>query len=251
MRTLAGICLPTFLLTLLLASRALAFEGVVDAKVMSGPQTVVDMKATYGKNGDVRIDTNAKAPSGQTMRATTIMPAKGNTYYTLVHEQKVAVLMSYDALRAPNEPAGEADKEPNVEVKKLGKAKISGMDTQHVRIIDKDSKAEFDLWMTDKYPADLWTRAFKGRGLGMDPGGEQRSAALRKYGISPGFSLKMTVKDGENPVVTFLVDRIEETSIPANSFQVPSEYERIQAPAQAGAPADSKAPEPSGQVPRP
>lgn len=247
----AGLCPLIFCLAMLCASRAQAFEGVVDARVMTGAQTVVDMKATYGKTGDVRIDTTAKTPDGQTVRSSTIMPAKGESYYTLVHGQKIVVKMSYDALRKTSEAAGEAEAEANVEVKKLGKAQVSGMSTQHVRIIDKDSKAQFDLWMTDKYPADLWTRAFKGRGLGMDPGGEQRAEALRKYGIDPGFSLKMTVKDGDSPLVTFVVDRIEETSVPANSFALPTEYKRIEAPVQTESPQNSPASQSSTHAPSP
>lgn len=241
MRKPAGICPLIFSLALMCASRVQAFEGVVDARVMTGAQTVVDMKATYGKTGDVRIDTKATTPDGKTVLASTIMPAKGESYYTLVHGQKLLVELSYSALRKMSEAAGDTETEPNVEVKKLGKAEILGMSTQHVRIIDKDSKAQFDLWMTDKYPADLWTRAFKGRGLGMDPGGTQRAEALRKYGITPGFSLKMTVKDGDNPVVTFLIDRIEETSVPASSFEIPSDYKRVQAPEQTGSPANPTA----------
>ena len=45
---------------------------------------------------------------------------------------------------------------------------MSGVPTEHVRVIDKDNKAVIDLWLTQKYPADLWTRAFRGRNLGLE-----------------------------------------------------------------------------------
>ena len=172
--------LTTSVLCIFGASPALAFEGEVKAKVMNGDKTVMNMQAVYSKDGDVRIDTASTPASGQEMRATTIMPAKGASYYSVLHDRKIVVEQSYASLRELGEQGPLPKGNPKLEVKKLGKAKVSGYQTQHVQVLDKDSDTTIDLWMTDKYPADLWTRAFKGRNLGLDPGGQHRNAAMKK-----------------------------------------------------------------------
>ena len=71
---------------------------------------------------------------------------------------------------------------------------MSGVETQHVRLLDKDNNAVIDLWLTQKYPADLWTRAFRGRNLGLEMSDDERAKAMKKYGVKPGFSMKMRVE---------------------------------------------------------
>ena len=219
----------------LIASPALAFEGAVKAKVMNGDQTVMNMEAVYSKAGDVRIDTESTPASGQEMKATTIMPAKGESYYSILHDQKVVVEQSYAALRALGQEVPPPPENPNLEVTKLGKAKVSGHETEHVRVLDKKSNTTIDLWMTGKYPTDLWTRAFKGRNLGLDPGGDQRTAAMKKYGIKPGFALKTVVASPGAPPVTFLIEEVKESKVAKTAFALPEGYKRVKAPA-GGAP---------------
>ena len=54
------------------------------------------------------------------------------------------------------------------------------METRHVKILDPDNEAVIDLWLTDQYPADLWTRAFRGRNLGLELSDDERTKAMKK-----------------------------------------------------------------------
>jgi hypothetical protein len=137
--------------------------------------------------------------------------------------------MPYSALADTSQQVkGSAD--ADLEVKKLGKAMVSGVQTRHVRIIDKDNAAVIDLWLTQKYPADLWTRAFRGRNLGLEMSDDERTKAMKKYGVEPGFSMKMRVdQEGGVPVV-FLVERVERGPMPPSVFMLPEGYQRLKGP---------------------
>ena len=120
----------------------------------------------------------------------------------------------------------------NLRVKKLGKEAVSGVETRHVRIFDDDNDAVIDLWLTNKYPADLWTRAFRGRNIGLEMSDDERTKAMKKYGIEPGFSMKMRVAQQGGVPVVFLVERIERGPVPASVFALPEGYTRQRAPQQ-------------------
>ena len=120
---------------------------------------------------------------------------------------------------------GSAD--ANLEVKKLGKEMVSGVQTRHVRIIDKDNDAVIDLWLTQKYPADLWTRAFRGRNLGLEMSDDERTKAMKKYGVEPGFSMKMRVDQAGGVPVVFLVEKVERGPVPPSVFALPEGYQRV------------------------
>ena len=107
------------------------------------------------------------------------------------------------------------------------------MPTEHVRLIDRDNRAVIDLWLTQKYPADLWTRAFRGRNLGLEMSDDERTKAMKKYGVKPGFSMKMRVKQAEGVPVVFLVEQVKREPVPPDVFSLPEGYTRIEAPAPA------------------
>ena len=83
---------------LLLASPALAFEGVMEATLSSERGVAAEVRARYSKTGDVRMDIRSSDENGQLMEATTIMPAKGASYYTIAPAQKLIVEMPYSTL---------------------------------------------------------------------------------------------------------------------------------------------------------
>ena len=119
--------------------------------------------------------------------ATTLMPSKGESYFSIDHGQKVIVEMPYSTLATTSKQVTGSGDNANLEIKKLGKATVSGVETRHIRVIDKDNRTVIDLWLTQKYPADLWTRAFRGRNLGLELSDDERSKAMKKYGVKPGF----------------------------------------------------------------
>ena len=207
----------------LFASPALAFEGELQAKLSSKQGVAASIRARYSKTGDVRMDIRSTGEDGQAMIATTILPAKGESYYTIAPAQQLVVEMPYAALADTSQQVkGSAD--ANLEVKKLGKATVSGVQTRHVRIIDKDNDAVIDLWLTRKYPADLWTRAFRGRNLGLEMSDDERTKAMKKYGVEPGFSMKMRVDQAGGVPVVFLVEKIERGPVPPSVFALPEGY---------------------------
>ena len=220
----------TFALAMLAASPALAFEGELRASLSSQQGVAAKVVAQYAKSGDVRMDIRSTDPSGQETTATTIMPAKGESYYSIAHEQKIILEIPYSTLAATSQQVKGSGDAANLVVKKLGKEVISGVETQHVRIIDKDNDAVIELWLTQKYPADLWTRAFRGRNLGLEMSDDERSKAMLKYGVKPGFSMKMRVDQAGGVPVVFLVERIVRRAVPPSAFELPKDYRRIDGP---------------------
>lgn len=215
------------LLATVLANPAGAFEGELKAKLSGQPGASMQVRAWYSNAGDVRIDTSGKSPEGQMMRGSTIMPAAGKAYYSISHNQKVIVEVPYAALRASSADVAGKGQDPNLEIKKLGTEVISGVETEHVRVLDKDNNATIDLWMTPKYPPDLWTQAFRGRNLGLEMSDEERMKAMKKFGVEPGFSMKMQVRQPGRPPVEFLVEDIKRSKVSQDIFTLPAGYKRV------------------------
>lgn len=210
-----------------LAPQALAFEGELQARLSGQPGASLQVHAWYSSSGDVRIDTSGKGAGGDTVRGTTIMPARGNHYYSISHNQRVIVEVPYSTLRASSNDVARQGQEANIEIEKLGREVVSGVPTEHVRVLDKDNNATIDLWMTQKYPPDLWTHAFRGRNLGLEMSDEERVKAMKKYGVEPGFSMKMRVLQPGRPAVEFLVESIKREKVSQQRFTLPVGYRRV------------------------
>ena len=213
---------------MLLASPALAFEGLLEASLSSEQGVAAEVSARYSKAGDVRMDVKSKDADGQPVLMSTIMPAKGSSYYSIQHAQRIIIEVPYSKLAETSQQVTGSGDNANLEIEKLGKATVSGVPTEHVRVIDKDNEAVIDLWITQKYPADLWTRAFRGRNLGLEMSDDERTKAMKKYGVKPGFSMKMRVEQAGGVPVVFLVKKIERGPVPAEVFSLPDGYKRVQ-----------------------
>lgn len=220
----------TFSLVMLFASPAFAFEGLLRAKLSSEGDVVAEIHARYSKTGDVRMDIRSKDADGQPVHATTIMPAKGESYYMVAHDRRFITEMPYSTLATTSKQVTGSGDNANLEIKKLGRETVSGVPTEHVRVIDKDNSAVIDLWLTQKYPADLWTRAFRGRNLGLELSDDERAKAMKKYGVKPGFSMRMRVDQAGGVPVVFLVEQIQRVPVPPEVFTLPEGYTRIEPP---------------------
>ena len=223
----------TCLLVMLFASPASAFEGVLKARLSSEQGVAAEISAHYGKTGDVRMDVQSNDADGQPVLMTTIMPAKGESYYSISHAQKAIVEMPYSTPAATSRQVTGSGDNANLKIERLGKEIVSKVPTEHVRVIDPDNDAVIDLWLTRKYPADLWTRAFRGRNLGLEMSDDERAKAMKKYGVEPGFSMKMRVKQAGGVPVVFLVEEIDRVPVPLERFALPDGYTRVQGPADA------------------
>jgi hypothetical protein len=218
------------LVVMLVASPALAFEGVMEASLSSEQGVAARVRARYSKQGDVRMDIQSVDENGKPVRATTLMPSKGESYFSIDHRQKVIVEMPYSTLATASKQVTGSGENANLAIKRLGKATVSGVETRHIRVIDEDNRTVIDLWLTQKYPADLWTRAFRGRNLGLELSDDERSKAMKKYGVKPGFSMKMRVAQAGGVPVVFLVNRVKRTSVPPEVFALPEGYQRREGP---------------------
>lgn len=220
----------TLLAVLFAASPAMAFEGMLEATLSSEQGVAARVKARYSESGDVRMDIRSRSDDGTTVLATTIMPAKGPSYYTISPAQKLIVEMPYSTLADTSRQVKGSGESARLRVKKLGKEVVSGIETRHVRIFDDDNEAVIDLWLTQKYPVDLWTRAFRGRNLGLEISDDERTKAMKKYGVEPGFSMKMRVAQAGGVPVEFLVEQVRRKPIPPSVFALPEGYQRVQGP---------------------
>ncbi|MGB8329100.1 MAG: DUF4412 domain-containing protein [Polyangiales bacterium] len=218
----------TCLVVMLFASTAFAFEGVLRATLSTEQGVAAQIRARYSKTGDVRMDIQSKDANDEPVMATTIMPAKGTSYYSISHNQRTIMEIPYSKLAATSQQVTGSGESANLQIEKLGKETVSGVETEHVRVIDKDNNAVIELWLTQKYPADLWTRAFRGRNLGLEMSDDERSKAMKKYGVEPGFSMKMRVAQTGGVPVVFLVESIERVQIPTETFALPEGYSRIE-----------------------
>jgi hypothetical protein len=176
------------------------------------------------------MDIRSTGQDGQPLLATTIMPAKGASYYTISPAQELIVEMPYSTLADTSQQVKGSGDSANLEVEKLGTEVVSGVETRHVRIIDDDNDAVIDLWLTEKYPADLWTRAFRGRNLGLEISDDERTKAMKRYGVEPGFSMKMRVEQAGGVPVVFLVEKIVGRPVPPSVFELPAGYKRVKGP---------------------
>ena len=220
------ICLAAWLF----ASPVLAFEGELKARLSSEQGVAAQIRARYSKAGDVRMDIRSTGEDGEPVLTTTIMPAKGESYYTIAPAQKLIVEMPYATLADTSQQVKGSGESANLVVKKLGKEIVSGVPTRRVRIIDRDNDAVIELWLTQKYPADLWTRAFRGRNLGLEMSDDERTKAMKKYGVEPGFSMKMRVQQAGGVPVVFLVEKVKRGPVPPSVFALPEGYERARGP---------------------
>lgn len=218
---------------LFLAVPVRAFEGELQATLATTQGVAARVHARYAKTGDVRMDIQSIDESGKPLQATTIMPAKGPSYYTISPAERIIVEMPYSALADTSKQVKGSGENANLEVRKLGKEVVSGVETRHVKILDPDNEAVIDLWLTDEYPADLWTRAFRGRNLGLELSDDERTKAMKKYGVEPGFSMKMRVDQKGGIPVVFVVQQVRRVPIPPSAFALPEGYKRVKGSAAA------------------
>ena len=218
---------------LLFAAPVRAFEGELRATLATSQGVAARVHARYAKSGDVRMDIQSLDEDGKPIQATTIMPATGPNYYTVAPAEQLIVEMPYSALANTSQQVKGSAENANLEVQKLGKEVVSGIETRHVKILDPDNEAVIDLWLTNQYPADLWTRAFRGRNLGLELSDDERTKAMRKYGVEPGFSMKMRVEQKGGVPVVFVVQQVRRIPIPPSVFALPSGYKRVKGPSAA------------------
>jgi len=176
-----------------ISTPAMAFEGEIVAKGVGEAGTgLAAMKILVSKNGDVSMEITAKDSSGAPKKVGYLNPAKGKYNYMLEHSKKTAIKMPkemYDKMTKSSQ-VNKVVEDQNVEIKKLGKEKIAGHMTRHIQVIDKDTGGVSDMWMSDKYSAQLWSRVFAFGSQGPTDQMKDWNQAAKKIGFKPGFIMK-------------------------------------------------------------
>jgi len=217
------------LLILFTAAPALAFEGEIDAKSIGDASSgAVEFRIFVSNGGDVRLDTTAKSSGRKASRASYVRPAKGKYDYALDHERKQATKIPKDTIKkmTQGQPGVEDGKKANVEIKKLGTDKVAGQSVRHLRVTDKDDGSTADLWLSDRYPAELWQKVFSsGGGGGKGPNRGWAQFMEKEYGFKPGFVMKMVSKDKGGKKSGLEVTRMQAKKVAAGNFAVPPGYQ--------------------------
>jgi hypothetical protein len=213
----------------LTAAPALAFEGEIDAKTFgdtSGNDT--EFAIYVSDKRDVRMDATAKSRRGKARRVSFIKPAKGKYDFMIDHDKKKAVKVTKESVIASmkTQPSHEQATKDNIEVKQLGAATVAGQPTRHVQVIDKDNGEVSDLWFSDRYPPTMWQNVFSfDANAEQSPTGQWARVAERKYGVKPGFIMKMMLTDKSGAKSGLEITRMQEKKVAANKFTIPSGYE--------------------------
>jgi len=217
-----------FFIALGISTPALAFEGEIEAKgIADAGSGLAAMKILVSKSGDVSMEITARDAYGAPQKIGYLNPAKGKYNYMLEHSKKTAIKMPkemYDKMTKSSE-VNKAVENPNVEVKKLGTAKIAGHTTRHIQIIDKDTGGVSDMWLSDKYSAQLWSRVFAFGSKGSTDQMKHWNKAAKKIGFKPGFMMKMVHRDKDGTEGGLEVTKLTERTVSKAQVSPPADYE--------------------------
>ena len=229
MRALAILTVSLFSLS------ASAFEGEIKAEVKQGGKgkSSVEWNTFHSKKGDVRMDVTGRDKKGKPHRTSMIMPANAKYFYMEDHDKKTVMKMENRPWENPNyNPVkGQKKKNDKVSIKKLGKETVAGQSTQHVRVTDEDGTVS-DLWISEKYPYDLWVKAFTAgqQQSAPDAHSKERMEVMKKHGIKPGLVMKAVTKEKGN-TTTFQVLGLREGKVASTRFKPNPKYKSEEVPA--------------------
>ncbi|MGB8222825.1 MAG: DUF4412 domain-containing protein [Polyangiales bacterium] len=241
------------IVALAMSTPAMAFEGEIQLKGTDAAASgLAAMTVLISKNGDVSMELTTRDPDGATREVGYLKPSKGRYNYMLDYKRKRALQVPKDTFDNVDKssPPDDALQKANVQVEKLGHEKIAGHATRHIRITDKDTGGVSDLWLSDKYPAQLWSQAM---GFGDDGPNDPVQAwneAAEKLGFKPGFPMKVLNQDRRGAQDGLEVVKIAEKKVDDKRFFVPADYEiqEMHMPARGPGDMPNKAPANAGEA---
>jgi hypothetical protein len=216
------------IIALAVSTPAMAFEGEIQLKgTDAGASGLAAMKVLVSKNGDVSMEMITKGSDGATRDVGYLKPSKGRYNYMLDHKRKLALQVpkdAFDEVAKSSQPDTELEN-ANLEVEKLGHETVAGHATRHIRITDKDTGDVSELWLSDKYSAQLWSQVM---GFGDDTSSdpmESWNRAAAKLGFKPGFPMKVVNRDRRGTQSGLEVVRIAAKKVDGESFFLPADYD--------------------------
>lgn len=205
--------------TLAVPALAHAFEGVLHMTATIEGMGTIPSTIHVRENGDTRVDTTM--PMVNMQMSIIHRRANKGMVVQLMHAQKQ--YMEMPVADGPTDQSVESL--DSFEVKKLGKEKIAGHNTEHVQLTDKKSGATIDMWLSKEVRvAD--TLGMMSQGQGMEGAMVQ---ALKKKGVE-GWPLKVVAKQ-QGMTMTVETTKIEKKKLPADLFEVPKGYTKASMPA--------------------
>ncbi|MGB8331569.1 MAG: DUF4412 domain-containing protein [Polyangiales bacterium] len=207
---------------------ALAFEGEIQFRGTDAASAgFAAMTVLIAKNGDVSMEMMITSRDGAMRKVGYLKPSTGRYNYMLDHRRRLALQVPKDTFdKAPIGPEPDTELDlAKLEVEKLGPEEVGGQTTRHIRIIDKDTGDITELWLSDKYSAQLWSQAMGFGGDGPSDPIQDWNKAAAKLGFKPGFPMRVVNKGRQGAESGIEVAKIAEHKVDSKSFSPPQDYE--------------------------
>ncbi|HSI06166.1 MAG: DUF4412 domain-containing protein [Myxococcota bacterium] len=223
------------LLSLFVAAPAKApppFEGVLHVEATIEQVGTVKSHVLVRKNGDSRVDTVGGGVEVQvSMLRWHDQPAR---VVQLLHAEKQWVELTAEAVGA-SLPEGPPESPKPIDVKRIGRERVSGVMTEHVQLREMPSGAVIDVWLTpDVAVAGAFTL------IAPEIGNDQRFGdALVRRGFG-GYPMK-AVSNEAGHIITVTTVKVEPKKLADEDFEVPKAYIKS-APPKAAEDAEAKPP---------
>ncbi len=213
------------------------FEGVLHVEATIEQVGAVKSHVLVRRNGDSRVDTAGGGVDAQvSMLRWHDQPAR---VVQLLHDEKQWVELSAEAVGA-SLPEGPPELPKTIDVKRIGRERVSGVMTEHVQLREVPSGAVIDVWLT---PDIVVEGAFTL--IAPEIGNDQRFGdALVRRGFG-GYPMK-AISNEAGHVITVTTVKVERKKLADDAFEVPKGYTKT-APPKAADDAEAKPPPPRGE----
>ncbi len=219
------------LCSLLLAAKAVVpFEGVLHVEATIEQVGAVKSHVLVRKNGDSRVNTAGGGVEVSMLR----WHDQPTRVVQLLHAEKQWVELSAEAVGA-SLPEGPPELPKPIDVKRIGRERVSGVMTEHVQLREMPSGAVIDVWLT---PEIVVAGAFTL--IAPEIGNDQRFGdALVRRGFG-GYPMK-AVSNEAGHVITVTTAKVERKKVADEDFEIPKSYIKA-APPKAAEEAEAKPP---------
>lgn len=209
------------------------FEGVLHVEATIEQVGTVASRVLVRKNGDSRVDS-----AGSDMQVSMLRwHDQAERVVQLLHDKKEWVELSATAVGASS-PEGPPEPPKTIDVRALGKEKISGITTEHVQLREVPKGAVIDVWLTRDLVVD---GAFTL--IAPEIGNDQRFGdALVRRGFG-GYPMK-AVSNEAGHVITVTTVKVEKKKVADDEFEIPKSYAKTEPPKAAD---DAEAKPPRGE----
>jgi len=191
----------------LLSNRAFALDVYLEYTMTTSGSKPITSKM-YGKNGDLRTETNMIIAGRQ--MSTTLLMLKNRPGVTLVFN---SMNKTYTEAKMSNNAGG------NIDITVLGNEKIGNYNCSHVRMTAEGKS--WDAWYTKELPT------FDFPMMGNNANTKKVLAQLKSKGIS-GMPVKVVMyKPGtKTPTLTMLLTKHEAKDLSPSLFTIPAGYKK-------------------------